>query len=125
MDVKKTFFLTGNESFRAKNDLNRENFTIFKQQEREICDFDGENEVSTWKICSLISNDILQVFESIFQVQEIVMSVLFDYGFLLWLQTVIQTSSVFITICFFQNDLCFILEGEGECLMILTSIIDL
>ena len=57
----------------------------------------------------VISNDILQVFESIFQVQEIVMSVLFDYGFLLWLQTVIQTSSVFIAVCFFQNDLCFIL----------------
>jgi len=52
LDVKKPFFLTGNESFRAKNDLNRENFTILKQQEREICDFDGENEVSTWKICS-------------------------------------------------------------------------
>ena len=42
MDVKKTFFLTGNESFRAKNDLNRENLTIFKQQEREICDFDAD-----------------------------------------------------------------------------------
>ena len=73
----------------------------------------------------VISNDILQVFESIFQVQEIVMSVLFDYGFVLWLQPIIQISSVFITISFFQNDLCFILEGEGECLMILTSIIDL
>jgi len=60
----------------------------------------------------VISNDILQVFESIFQVQEIVMSVLFDYGFLLCLQTVIQTSSVFLTICFFQNDLCFILLVE-------------
>jgi len=73
----------------------------------------------------VISNDILQVFESIFQVEEIVMSVLFDYGFVLCLQPIIQISSVFITICFFQNDLCFILEGEGECLMILTSIIDL
>jgi len=66
------------------------------------------NEMSTWKICSLISNDIFQVFESIFQVEEIVMSVLFDYDFLLCLQSIIETSSVFIRICFFQNDLCFI-----------------